>query len=305
MAITMFVSMLLLVLNKKCMKHILGLILIFFTLLIMNPTFSQKNNSFDWQGHRGARGLFPENSIYGFINALSYPVTTLELDIVVSKDKHIVVSHEPWFSEEISDGCKFENNLYKLNLSQIQSIDCGSKPHKRFPNQKKIITNKPTFKEVVKEVRTYCEKNKMKQVRFNIELKSKKEWEDVYIPNPALFVSLLLEEVRELEIEDQITLQSFDTRILEELHKKTSKIKLVLLAENTFGVSRNLKKISFLPYAYSPNYKYLKKCHVKKLHKLNVLVIPWTVNSKSKMLKMIAINVDGIITDYPNLIEEL
>ena len=76
--------------------------------------------------------MFPENSIYGFVNALNYPINTIEFDVVISRDSQIVVSHEPWFSDEICDKPLFENNIYKLNLSQIQSVECGVKNHKDF-----------------------------------------------------------------------------------------------------------------------------------------------------------------------------
>ena len=118
--------MILLVLKEKTMKFTS----FYFVIFLLFPTFSiySQKNSFDWQGHRGARGLFPENSILAFINALKYPVTTLELDVVISKDHHVVVSHEPWFSDEICEECPYENNLYRLNLDQIQSIDCVVPP---------------------------------------------------------------------------------------------------------------------------------------------------------------------------------
>ena len=281
----------------------------YFVLVLLFSTssssfFSQKN-LFDWQGHRGARGLFPENSVLAFVNALKYPVTTLELDVVVSKDYQLVVSHEPWFSDEICEECPYENNLYRLNLDQIQSVDCGSKPHKRFLSQKKMITHKPTLTEVVEEVRNYCRTNDRNDVRFNIELKSKKNWQDIYVPNPNLFASIVIKEIKDLGLENSVTLQSFDSRVLEALHEKENKIKLVFLTENAFGFKKKLKSLSFTPYAYSPNYKYLKKCHVKKLHKKGLLVIPWTVNSKDVMIDLIKKGVDGIITDYPNLIEKI
>ena len=115
---------------------------------------------------------------------------------------------------------------------------------------------------------------------------------------------IVIKEIKALCIEKKLPLQSLDTRILEELHKIDPKIKLVLLTNNAKSIKKNLKRISFKPFAYSPNYKTLRKCQVKRLHKLNIKVIPWTVNSKVSIKKMIDKGVDGMITDYPNLIQE-
>ncbi|MAO32179.1 MAG: glycerophosphodiester phosphodiesterase [Crocinitomicaceae bacterium] len=282
-----------------------GFIFLFsFFLFAFDNTICQTTKQIDWQGHRGARGLFPENSIYGFENALNYPINTLEFDVVISKDNQIVVSHEPWFSDEICDKPLFENNIYKLNLSQIQSVECGVKDHKRFLDQQKVSVSKPTLKEVILAVNKKCESANINNIRYNIELKSKLDWSGVFVPFPDVFSALVLKEIKALGIESQLTLQSFDTRILEELHKMDDKIKLVLLTNNSKSIKKNLKKISFKPFAYSPNYKTLRSCQVKKLHKLNIKVIPWTVNSKSAIKKVIKKGVDGVITDYPNLIHE-
>lgn len=274
-------------------------------LFLLNNVNCQTKKDFDWQGHRGARGLFPENSIYGFINALNYPINTIEFDVVISRDSQVVVSHEPWFSDEICDKPLFENNIYKLNLSQIQSVECGVKDHKRFPGQLKVSVSKPSLKEVVLAVNKKCKRDNINNIRYNIELKSKLDWSGVFVPFPDVFSSLVLKEIKALGIENKLTLQSFDTRILEQLHKMDANVKLVLLTNNTKSIKKNLKKITFKPYGYSPNYKTLTKCQVKRLHKSNIKVIPWTVNSKSSIKKMIHKGVDGVITDYPNLIKGL
>ena len=281
-----------------------GFVFLFsLVLFFVDNVNCQIKKDFDWQGHRGARGLFPENSIYGFVNALNYPINTIEFDVVISRDSQVVVSHEPWFSDEICDIPFFENNIYKLNLSQIQSVECGVKNHKRFPDQLKVSVSKPSLKEVILAVDKKCKSANIKNIRYNIELKSKLDWSGVFVPFPDVFSSLVIKEIKALGIENKLTLQSFDTRILEELHKIDPKIKLVLLTNNAKSIKKNLKRISFKPFAYSPNYKTLRKCQVKRLHKLNIKVIPWTVNSKVSIKKMIDKGVDGLITDYPNLIQ--
>jgi glycerophosphoryl diester phosphodiesterase len=112
---------------------------IILSLLVFIPSLSF---AFDWQSHRGARGLYPENTTGAMLEALKYPINTLELDVVVTADKKVIVSHEPWMSDEICldpDGKSFEGkkyNISKMSLKDVQEFDCGSKPHPRFPRQR-------------------------------------------------------------------------------------------------------------------------------------------------------------------------
>ena len=120
------------------------------------PTLLPMNNpTIDWQGHRGARGLLPENTIPAFLKALEYPVRTLELDVVVSKDQRIILSHEPWFSEHI---CSKPNGqavsaseaptlkIYEMDYATIQSYDCGQRGNERLPEQQPLAVAKPDLR---------------------------------------------------------------------------------------------------------------------------------------------------------------
>ena len=111
---------------------------------------------FDLQGHRGARGLRPENSIPAFIIALDSGVTTVELDLAITKDKQIVVSHEPWMSSSIClqpDGSAISEkdqksfNIYQMDYEEVRQFDCGSKGHDGFPDQVKLPTTKPLLRD--------------------------------------------------------------------------------------------------------------------------------------------------------------
>jgi glycerophosphoryl diester phosphodiesterase len=261
---------------------------------------------FDWQGHRGARGLFPENSIPGFIGALSYPIKTLELDVVVSADGELIVSHEPWFSSEI---CSFENgeqlSIFKMNTADIQRIDCGSKGNIRFPQQKQQPAYKPTLDEVVKAVFQYCDSAGIPYPQFNIELKSRPDWDSVFTPDPTQFVELVLTYIINNDLLELTTLQSFDPRIINEIHKANKLVKTSFLVEYERNVQKALSLLDQRPTFYSPHFSLLTKSSVRLIHALHMKVIPWTVNDTSTMQKLIDMGVDGIITDYPNLIDRL
>ena len=263
----------------------------------------------EWQGHRGARGLYPENTIGSMEEALKYPVTTLELDVVVSRDMKVVVSHEPWMNEEIcldKESKKIKGkafNLYKMNYEEIQKFDCGSLPHPRFPDQKKISVGKPTIDKLIETTETSLKRLNRKNVQYNIEIKSTPEDEkDGFQPEVEKFSDLVIKTIREKLPASKFTIQSFDWRVLRYIHKKYSDIRLVALTEDKISPEKDLETLGFKPYVYSPYYINLTSEHVDAFHRLGVKVIPWTVNDVIGMEKMVEMKVDGIITDYPNLI---
>lgn len=282
-------------------------------LVLLATVFSFSAHSVvDWQGHRGARGLYPENTIGAMEEALKYPVTTLELDVVVSKDLKVVVSHEPWMNEDIcldSQGKKVRNkdfNLYKMTYEEIQKFDCGSLPYPRFPQQKKIKEGKPTIDKLIEVTEVTLKRLNRENVQYNIEIKSTPEDEkDGFQPDVATFSDLVIKTIQEKLPASKFTIQSFDWRILQYINKTYPEVRLVALKEDNVNPEKDLKLLGFKPYVYSPYFKELKKKHVDAFHNQGIKVIPWTVNSVQDMEEMLDMNVDGIITDYPNLITEV
>lgn len=284
--------------------------LIFLTACTMNPSVQKESieipENFDWQGHRGCRGLLPENSIEGFIHALSFPIQTLELDVVLTKDNVVLVSHEPWFSEEICDCAALENkNLYELTYAEIKKVKCGNKPHPRFPEQQQLSTYKPSLIDVVEAVKKHCKAQGIDMPRFNIELKSQAEWEGVYLPETRLFVERVYETIRGLGIVELTTIQSFDPRVLNVFMGMNTNLQFAFLTEQKGDPLEQMLVLDKLPHIYSPNYRNIDKAQVEQLQRLKMRVIPWTVNTLEEMREMLKMGVDGIITDYPNLILEL
>ncbi len=286
------------------------IVLILFSCSTCSNMVSKK---IDWQGHRGARGLFPENTLEAFIGALDYEITTLELDVVVSKDNQVIVSHEPWMSEEICmnpNGEEFEDgktnfNIYKMNYADIKKFDCGSKVHPRFPDQKKLKTYKPLLSEVIEAVDDFCKKNNRERVAFDIEIKSDSNYVGTYFPEPTKYVQMVEGVLANYDMKNRLTLQSFDLNILEALHQEKTSAAISFLVENEEGFEANLEKLNFLPDIYSPYYLFVTKELVNEVHQKNMKLIPWTVNDKETMLKLKALGVDGIITDYPNKIKNI
>ena len=294
------------------MKHqIIPLIpLILLAACTMNPSVQKESleisENLDWQGHRGCRGLMPENSIEGFIYALSFPVRTLELDVVLTKDNVVLVSHEPWFSEEICDCAALENkNLYQLTYAEIKEIKCGNKPHPRFPEQQQLSTYKPSLIDVVEAVKKHCKSQGIEMPRFNIELKSQPDWDGLYLPETQLFVERVYETIRGLGIVELTTIESFDSRVLNVFMRMNTQLQFAFLTEEKGDPLEQMLVLEKLPDIYSPNHLNIDKAKVEQLQKLKMRVIPWTVNTIEEMREMLKMGVDGIITDYPNLILEL
>lgn len=272
---------------------------------------------FDLQGHRGARGLKPENTIPAFITALELGVTTIELDVVITKDGQVIVSHEPFMSPSIcldSAGQKFANekqfNIYKLTYDEIQKFDCGSKGNDRFPEQVKEVVQKPLLKDVIISVENHIKNKTSYEVDYNIEIKSTEKGDMKEHPAVAEFSDLVYKVIDEYLPWQRVVIQSFDFRVLSYWHKKHPKVRLAALVENAKSPENNLKALGFIPSIYSPYYKLLSKEKVDYLHSLSVdnpenakaklRVIPWTVNETNEMLELKAMGVDGLITDYPD-----
>ena len=267
---------------------------------------------FDWQGHRGARGLAPENAIPAFLTALSFAkITTLELDVVISADGKVVVSHEPWLNAKIcldakghalNEKKKEEVNLYKMDYKEIVKCDCGSRGNPSFPEQKAIFAYKPLLSDVVNEVRQYVKKVGKSMPQFNIEIKSGPSSDGIFTPEVNVFAEIVRKEIKKLKIQDISSIQSFDPRALRYLHKKDKELVLVYLVEKVEDVKQQIDLLGFTPAIYSPYFEKVTSATVDQCHKMGMKIVPWTVNDTEQMKKLILLGVDGIITDYPDRI---
>ncbi|MCZ4408153.1 glycerophosphodiester phosphodiesterase [Cryomorphaceae bacterium 1068] len=263
----------------------------------------------DFQGHRGCRGLLPENTLPAFKKALDLGVTTLEMDVVITQDEKVILSHEPWFSHEIaldSNGSsiseKDERNhrIFAMTFDEIQAYDVGMKPHPRFPNQAKVKATKPLLSEVFSMAETHATETSRALPYYNIETKSLPEGDGIFHPKPEEFVDLLVAEIKNAGVEDRTVIQSFDVRTLQVAKEKYPEIQLVLLVENTETPEENLKILGFTPDIYSPDYTLVNEGLISFAREKGMKIIPWTVNEREEMVALIEMGVDGLITDYPD-----
>lgn len=260
------------------------------------------SNSVEIQGHRGARGLWPENSIYGFLKTMDLGVAILEMDVVLSGDGKVVVSHDPFFNPDIclspgGDGInsKDDFSLYSMDYDEIAKFDCGTLPYSRFPDQEKIPTQKPLLTDVLNSCIA-----KDPKIKFNIEIKSKADWMGIYQPESIdEYVDAVMLVLEALPTK-QYNLQSFDSRVLHYLAKHYPEVRLAYLIENEKLTNKSASKLEIDLYAISPYYTLLSEELVKEYQRQGLKVIPWTVNEVTDMKRLIRWGVDGIISDYPN-----
>jgi glycerophosphoryl diester phosphodiesterase len=274
---------------------------------------------FDIQGHRGCRGLLPENTIPAFKRALAEGVTTLEMDVVISRDKQVVVSHDPYMN---ADFCtdplgnpidkKMQKSLilYRMNYADIKRYDVGARGNSAFPEQQKLSVHKPLLTEVIAAAESYQKARNLPPVSYNIELKSEPSEYNKSQPEPAPFCELVQAILREHLPPERITIQSFDFAILQHWKKQMDAdqyptVRVSALVSNLRGPEKNLEELGFIPSIYSPYHKLLTKKQIVRLHKQQVQVIPWTVNERSDMKRLKRWGVDGLITDYPDRAKDL
>ncbi|WP_316842855.1 glycerophosphodiester phosphodiesterase family protein [Pedobacter gandavensis] len=268
------------------------------------PTFST-------EGHRGARGLMPENSIPAMIKAINLGVTTLEMDTHVTKDGEVVVTHDDYLSPAFmldgkgkellpSDAKKYP--VYQMTYGQLKAFDLGSKYYPAFPQQEKIKTFIPRLEELIDSIQQYLSQTGKKQMFYNIETKCGPEGDGVLNPDPETFVKLLMSVIEKKGIAPFVVIQSFDKRTLQILNKKYPEVRTSYLVSNQKSVEENLADLGFSPFILSPAYKMVNAELVKKCHDKEIKVIPWTVNSAKDIQALKDLKVDGIISDYPNLL---
>ena len=272
-------------------------------------------NDIDLQGHRGSRGLMPENTIPAMLKAIDLGVTTLEMDVVISKDKQVVVSHDVFFHQNITTTpagktltkAEAEKHLlYTMPYDSISKYDVGLKPHPDFPKQEKIAVAKPLLSELVKAAEAYAgQKNRI--VNYNIEIKSKPANDGTRHPPIEEFVDLAIAVIRNAGIADRTTVQSFDPRALQVVHRKYPGMITSLLMEGSDrrGLDVQLEQLGFIPNVYSPHFSLVTAELIKNCRQKNIKVIPWTVNNVEEMKRLIGLGVDGIISDYPDLFSQL
>ena len=289
---------------------------LFMALLASCSETNQHKNdtAFDRQAHRGGRGLMPENTIASEKNAIDYDCT-MEMDLQMTKDKKIVVSHDAYFSSDFSltpegDTMTKEDGrsrlIYNMPYDSVARYDVGLKPHPGFPRQKKIHAVRPLLSTLIDSVEAYA-KTKNHVNHYNIELKTSPADDGKAYSNLQEYVDSAMKIIIDKGIAPRTMIQSFDVRALRIVHDKYPKIEtsFLVMASNKKSVEGYIDELGFKFDVFSPQYTLLTPQLVKDFHKEHIKVIPWTPNTLEEIQKLKDMGVDGAITDYPELYAEL
>ena len=257
--------------------------------------------AFDLQGHRGTRGHLPENTLPSFARAVEMGVDTLEMDVGVTSDGVVVIHHDRRLNPDVArkDGAWVKApapTIFSLTYEQLKSYDVGrirpnSEDAARFPHQKPIDGTP------IPRLADLFAKMKGNSVRFNIETKLVPNAPDETLP-PEPFARALVAEVRKAGMAKRTTIQSFDFRTLKVVEKEAPEIATAYLTEGKNSDPAKVREAG--ARLWSPNFKDLDAATVAKARELGLRIVAWTVNEPDDIRHVLALKLDGIISDYPD-----
>lgn len=291
--------------------------LLILLAIIMFSSCTQKSENqqaIDWQGHRGARGNFPENTWPAFQYAIDQNMNTLELDVVITKDEKVVLSHEPFLNHQIcmdSSGNAIAEedeksyNIYQMTYDELKQFDCGDIQNPNFPEQKTVAnTPKPLLIDILEKVKSYSKSKGHNLPYLNVEIKYEEDMKNTFHPEIDKFSDLVYDVLFKNYPSELWNIQSFDFNVLKYIHKTYPDVNLAALVYESGDYKSQLSELGFTPAIYSPYYELVDQKMVQDLHQQEVKIIPWTVNKEEPAERLIELGVDGIITDYPQLADK-
>lgn len=275
------------------------------------PEFSVSTVPLEVHGHRGCRGLLPENTLPAFLHALALGVDVLEMDVVISADMQVVVSHEPWLNPLICRGPDGEQmapetpprfNLYQMPYQRIRVCNCGLLRHPDFPGQHVQAATKPLLREVLATVEASCQQLRRAPVWYAIEVKSSPVGDGYYHPGPATFLALVMAEIAVAQVQARTHLLSFDQRVLQVAHRQFPALATCLLIEDDLAWPRHIQALGFVPATLGPHFSTVTPLAAQELRSRfpGLRLVPWTVNTLVDMARLRKLGVDGLTTDYPD-----
>ena len=264
----------------------------------------------DVQAHRGGAGLMPENTVEAMKNAIDMGVNTLEMDLQISADGQVVVSHDAYFHPRYAtrpDGTVVEPDdpkeyIYTMPYSEVKKYDTGMRPSTVWPEKACIPAYKPLASELIGFVENYTKENGLSPMRYNIEIKSKtgktegKNW-----PEYHEFVDKCIELLLSMNLGDRLVVQSFDVRALNYMHEKYPELILsYLVDEDDTDFEKYMSLLNFTPQWLSPHFSTTDDELCSKVHDKGMKIVPWTVDRAEDISRMIELGVDAIISNYPD-----
>ncbi|TNJ39018.1 glycerophosphodiester phosphodiesterase [Chlorobaculum thiosulfatiphilum] len=256
--------------------------------------------AFEIQAHRGARAFYPENTLQAFCKAVDLGCRVIELDLNVSRDLRVVVSHDPWVNLLLA-GEASRRSLYSMSYEEIAQFDCGE-PSPDFPLQQRVRAVRPELHEVFSALEAHLRRaGRPGEMICNLEVKSWPELDGTAHPPPGEYAALVTRQIAASGFERRVRLQSFDARIIAEAKRLMPALSYGLLVEERSAFDVFPERPGFVPEYVNPRCDLVDEALVAWLHGLGAKVVAWTVNRPEEMLRMKRFGADGIITDHPEI----
>lgn len=283
-----------------------------------NTTPKQKVYVTDVQAHRGGMGLYPEESLEAMLNAIELGVNTLEMDLCVTGDRQVVLSHDKFFHHRYAtrpDGTSVEPGepreyLWHMPYDSVAKYDVGLKPHPDWPEKNCIPCHKPLAAEVIDAIEAYTREKGLPPMKYNIEIKSDPDYEEGVEgrdwPEYREFTDLCMAMLDARGLGDRLIIQCFDERALNYINEKYPGHILSYLVEGwETDYDEYMSKLEFKPQWLSPPHENVDQELVDRAHADGMKVVTWTVDDKDEMRRLIGLGVEGVISNYPDRLMEV
>lgn len=311
-----------------------GLSMVMLFLLIVSCTSVEKHEAtkpgdapaFYLAGHRGARGLMPENTIPAMKKGIEVGANTLEMDLQVTADGKVVLNHDNTLNPlyvskpdggdipQLPDHKRINNSyipenqqdkytIYKMTYKEIRKYIVGEKYFPDFPEQTRIKTYMPVLTEVIDSIEQFTKEQHYAPVYYMPEIKSGPDFYGSMQPEPEAFVRTVMNKLEPYleDIGERLIIQSSDLKPLQILHRDYPDIKIALLPhQRNIAIEQRIEQLGFKPDFFLPRYKVVTPELIEKCHSMGMKVVPWTPDNSKSMRDLYKMGVDGIITNYPD-----
>ena len=272
----------------------------------------------DVQAHRGGMGLYPEESLAAMLNAVDLGVNTLEMDLCITADKEVILSHDNYFHHRYAtrpDGTPVMAGeprvyLWTLPYEEILKWDVGSRPNPDWPEKVCQPAVKQRAADVIDAVEAYTKEKGLPPMHYNIETKSDPDYdggvEGRDWPEYHEFTDLCMQMLEARGLGDRLIIQCFDERALNYINKKYPGHILAYLVEGwETDYDEYMSKLDFKPEWLSPPHENVDQGLMDRAHADGMKVVTWTVDDKDEMRRLIGLGVEAIISNYPNRLLEV
>lgn len=260
--------------------------------------------------HRGGAALYPENTILAMTHAAAIGVPVMELDLHVTKDSMVVVSHDAFLNhvkvltsqgETIPASKDRDYKIYAMTYDSLRRYDVGSLPNPAYPGRKNVKCCVPLVTDLIDSVELLTKSNGIAPVSYNIEIKSDPLKDGIYSPDYRAFADLCMKVLLSKKLGDRLLVQCFDVRTLNYLHEKYPNVRLSYLVEDKNATFEELmSRLNFVPQVYSPESDMLTEEIAVKVREKGMELAPWTVDDKPEVERLKKLGIDAIISNQPD-----